>query len=473
MKTFRFFALLFLSLFTFLPGMAQKIWISGQGKGYSNSEIRVFRISDPVTKSHIPVATMVCDTSGRFSFSYDSRPPETIVLRTGIYYLALYVDEAKDMKLLLPDFEARNEEDRQNSFFEETKMVPEVVSDTENVNNYIRKFDLVYDPLFNRVADRIMYNTKKKDIPSLIEQLNSFSATGTPFFKSYVRFRLMMLNQVASGEYQGRKEDSVLVNQYFHPENRAYSELIEQMFNKYFRSLSSGNLKSQFNSAFISGSPVKMKEVIKKDGKAVNDQLEEYIILVNLFNEYFDSWLQHDKIIEMLNLLRISGSSDYIRKLADSIIIKLNALNDGSVPPGLTLKDESGKMFSLDQLNGKYVILTFATSDNAFSVAEYSILRGWYDKFKKDLAVVTVLRDRDFKTAVKRLQGMGFDWVMLDGSGADLEEYMYDVRIYPSFILLGRDGRIAIRQCPFPSENLEKVFGKRLQDEAIISAPKN
>jgi hypothetical protein len=466
MKISRLITTLLIVLLALQSLDGQKIRIQGSGKGYSGTELRFFYQSDPVTKSLVPLLRTDCDTAGRFACEINVKPSEIIIIKTGIYSLSLYIDTISDLEIKLPDFKAKTDEDEQNTFFAETKAIPGVVNDPRNLNNLIRTFDSVYNPVFNSVANRVMYNIGRKDIPSLIEKVNRVSApANSEYFNEFVRYRLVMLNQVANGEYQGRMEDSVLVNAKFSPGNQAYIDLVEQMFMKYFRYISDGRLKVPFNQAIASSSIEELKKVVMLGGKTTNEELAEYIIIINLFSEYYDSVIPGEKIILFLNELNNSGSSAYIRDLAKMISGSLTALNTGNKPPDLKMKDEQGKWMTLTDLKGKYVLLSFALSDNAFSVSEYGILKTWISKYKDNLFVVTVLRDKDFASGVKRLHNLGFNWIFLNGSDSDIAEYQYGVTMYPSFILIGRDGKILLEPSPFPSENLDAVLGKKIAEE--------
>jgi hypothetical protein len=474
MRTFNLFILFFFLFSTAVTAVTKEIRITGSGKGYSGVEISIFRLSDPVSKSLIPLKRTDCDSSGRFSVQIPAVIPGTVVIKAGIFYMTLFVDSARDMELRLPDFEAKDEEERQNSFFQETRVVPEVLSDKGNINNLVRTFDLEYDPLFNRVADRIMYNTKKNDIPQLIQKLNRLSTPGVPeFFDDFIRFRMVMLNQVANGEFEGRMEDSLFINRKFDPFNPAYTDLMDQMFTKYFRNIAGGKLKDTFFQAVSSVSVKDLRLVISADGKATNTELQDYVILLNLFGEYYDSFLKKDKILGLVRALQAEGSSAYTRGLAENVANRLTSLDAGSIPPALELKNEQGMTFQAGGLKGKYVLISFTKSDNAFSVAEYGILRSWEARFSSDLRVITVLRDRNFPAGLKKMRNMGFGWTVLDGSAADMEEYLYNVTFYPSFLLIGRDGKVALRNCPFPSENFERQFEKILEDEKLSSGSQN
>jgi hypothetical protein len=89
---------------------------------------------------------------------------------------------------------------------------------------------------------------------------------------------------------------------------------------------------------------------------------------------------------------------------------------------------------------------------------EYGVLRTWYSGYSNDLEVVTILRDRNFDDALRRMRTNGFDWVFLDGSDSDMLDYDYEIRMYPSFMLLGREGNIIRSSCPLPAENLESYI---------------
>jgi hypothetical protein len=167
----------------------------------------------------------------------------------------------------------------------------------------------------------------------------------------------------------------------------------------------------------------------------------------------------------MLEELKAKGTGDYIRHLAATIETRLTMLGAGTVPPSFSLSDDEGKMTSSRDLKGKYLIVSFARSDNAFSVSEYGILKSLALKFRDNLNVITILRDGDYKAGLKRFRNMGFNWVILDGTEADLTEYLYDVTLYPSFLLIDREGKIIVNPCPFPSENLEAVIGRKIAEE--------
>lgn len=439
----------------------QVVKISGSGTGYAGTEMRILTLTDPITKSRQPVTRIICDDKGSFSFSVPVKGTATIFIRAGIYTWYFYAAEGKEYQLKLAEYIPKPPEEEQNPFFEEVRRMPEVVNDTSDINNLIRKFDAEYDPAFNRIADRVAYNIKRSDIPLIIGKLNALSFPGmSRIFSDFIKFRMIMINMVGSGEYSGRMEDSVMINREFVPDNPAYLDLLEQRFSGYFTSVLNGPGKNDFIKAIANSSLDDLKQVISKDGKVSDEQLGEYIIMLNLYPSWYDGSIPSGNILSLISNLKSQGASKYIRDLAGVITGRLLALSPGSQAPGFILKDANGNQNSVTGFGGKYLLLSFMRSDNSSAMSEYSILNSWINKYSANIRVVTILTDKDFASASARMKSAGFSWTMLDGSSQDIIEYLYNVKMYPTFTLIGPDGKIVNGVCPLPSENLERTLAK-------------
>jgi hypothetical protein len=162
-----------------------------------------------------------------------------------------------------------------------------------------------------------------------------------------------------------------------------------------------------------------------------------------------------------------------MKELATIVLTGMLSSLPGNTPPEFSLSDSDGKMITLKDFRGSYVILYFAKSDDRSSLMESGVLNMWQKKYINDLQVITVLTDKDFKAAITKMKNSGFNWVFLDGSQADSLEYLYDIKMYPVFIFLDREGKIIASPAPFPSENLELMVSKLLQKDVNRSGPEN
>jgi peroxiredoxin len=452
----------------------QTVSISGSGTGYKNAELKFYLLTDPITKRFKPISRIKCDEKGKFSYEVPCPGDAIIFIKTGIYNFHLYVAEGSGYELLLPDYASKSIGEEQNPFFIETELIPEVINNQSDVNNLIRIFDSEYNQVFNFVAECVFRNYKKDEIKQQIARLEKFSQVKTiPFYDDYVKCRMIMLNLIASSSNQPGITASQYINAYFKSDNQAFTDLAEQMFSGYFNNLSSGPLKEMFNRAIGIGSFTELQSVIIRDKKITNKELADFVLLLNLNADYYERNLPGENVRKIISIMKSQGESDYIKNIASTMLEKINSTLPGNIPPDISLLNSDGKLQSLKDFRGKYLLLNFARADNMPSITELGIINMWLNKYISDFQVVTIITDKNFKSSAESFKKRGFNWTFLDGSEYDNLEFLYDIKMYPSFLLLDREGKIIADPCPYPSEDLELTIRKSVQADPKNSASKN
>ncbi len=452
----------------------QTISISGSGSGYKNAELRFYSQTDPVTKSLKPLLRITCDEKGYFSTELPWNQPGIIFIKAGTFNFHLYVTESSRYELLFPEYDAKSGSEEQNPFFKETELMPEVINNQQDVNNLIRTFDLEYNPVFNIVAEQVLRNFKKEEIQKEISKLDKFSQLNDqPFYNDYVKVRMIMLNLVGSSSNQDQTKADEFINNGFNSGNQAFLDLAEQMFSGYFNKISSGELKDYFNRAVATGSFSELKSVILKDGKITNKELADFVALLNLNSDYYERNLPGENVREIISLMKSQGESGFIKNIASVLLDRINSVLPGNYPPDFSLLNSDGKLMGLKDFRGKYLLLGFARSDNPLSLMELGIINMWQKKYIDNIQIVIILADKDFKSASGVLNNKGFKWIFLDGSKRDILEFNYDVKMYPSFLLIDRDGKMIANPCPYPSENLEHMINNILPGDSVRSGSQN
>jgi len=231
---------------------------------------------------------------------------------------------------------------------------------------------------------------------------------------------------------------------------------LEQRFSGYFSSVRNGPAGKDFINAIYSSSLTDLEKSIMNDGMVTNMELAQYIILLNLFPAWYDGSIPKENISNLISSMKADGSTEYIKDLAAIISERIFTLCQGYPAPEFKLMDSEGNDRTLAGFGGKYLLLSFARSDNASVMAEFGILNTWYKKYSSNLQVITILTDSDFAKGVARMKNAGFEWMLLNGYMQDLVEYNYNVRMYPAFIIIDPEGKTVSPGAPFPSENLER-----------------
>ena len=461
-------------LFFFSSVSGQTLFLRGFGSGYKNAELKFYSQTDPITRRFKPLLSIICDEKGTFSCQIPWKENETIFIKTGIYNLYLYILDSTRYELLLPDWVAKPGSEEQNPFFIETELIPEVVNYKQDVNNLIRDFDNEYNPVFNLVAEHVFRNYKMDEIQQAISTLDKYSEViGPSFYSDYVKCRMIMLKLVGSSSTQNQTEAVKFINSGFNSQNQAFQELAEQMFSGYFNKISSGPLKESFNLAVATASYSELSSVIIRDGRIKNKELADYVILLNLSSDYYNRELPGENVRKIISLMKLEGTTVFIKNVATEILGKIDSSLPGNSPPDFKLLSSNGKIMSLADFRGKYLFLCFGRSDNQVSLMEMGIIKMWLQKYINDVQVVTVLTDKNFQSASLVLRNQGFYWIFLDGSKKDELEFNYDIKMYPSFLLLDRKGKIIADPCPYPSEELELTINKILLADPARSGSEN
>jgi Thioredoxin-like len=467
--TFPFVLLLF-----FFSASGQTLFITGSGSGYKNAELRFYSQTDPITKRLKPLLNVTCNEKGSFSCSVPYEKNELIFIKAGIYNLNLYVTDSTRYEILMPDWIARPVSEEQNPFFIETELIPEVVSNKQDVNNLIRAFDYDYNPVFNFVADRVFKNYKKEEINRAISKLDKYSEVREPsFYDDYIKCRMMLLHLVGSSSSQDLDKATEFINSGFKSGNQAFFDLAEQMYSGYFNKLSSGQLKEAFNLAVATASFTELRSVVLHDVRITNKELVDFIILLNLSADYFNRNLPGENVRKIISLMKSEGTTIFIKNIAASVLGEIDNSLPGNTPPDFLLVNTDDKLMCLKDFRGKYLVLGFGRSDDQVSLMEMGIIKMWQQKYINDVQVVTILTDKDFKFSSQSLKNRGFKWIFLDGSKKEKLEFDYNIKMYPSFILIDRVGKIIADPCPYPSEGLELTISKILQADPTRSGPEN
>jgi hypothetical protein len=448
----------------------QKVYINASGKGYENAEFRIYSLSDPITLQLIPVLKAKADDNGILTVSINCNEPEQLIIKTGIYCLSLFVEQDKTYQISLPPAEIKTTDDELNPFFQESSIIPKIINDTACLNNLISDFEDQFNSVYDTVSARIVYNKRTNEIPLLINNLNkSVLADTSVFFSDYVKYKISLLELMTFNPFEDKVKATLYVNNKVNLSNPAYTELIGQVFNGYLKTLMMGAMGTEIIDAINKGSFFQLKSVVKKDNKISNDQLLEYVLLLNLYEELYSGIFNKNDILQLIENQEYTTTYQSLQTIAAIVFEKGGRLMPGTVPPVFDLINQLGDTVSISDFKGKFILLSFARSDSYSCLLEFNTVKIWQNKYEKDLKLLIILTDRDFSKGFVKLKKAGYNWEFLDGSDNEHLLFAYDIKIYPSFILLDREGKIIMAPSLLPSEQLETMISERIQRDSFRS----
>jgi thiol-disulfide isomerase/thioredoxin len=122
-------------------------------------------------------------------------------------------------------------------------------------------------------------------------------------------------------------------------------------------------------------------------------------------------------------------------------------LRNGDLAPSFTLKTLDGKTLTRDGLKGKVVLLDFwATWCGPCRMALPELKDLQAKNAGKPLVIVSVSVDETAKVVEEFVRSNGMSWLQAWDRGMQVTGGVFRVDTFPSYVVLGADGRILYRQ---------------------------
>ena len=115
-------------------------------------------------------------------------------------------------------------------------------------------------------------------------------------------------------------------------------------------------------------------------------------------------------------------------------------------------------MISLSDFKGKYVYLGFCNTLSFACKEEFELVKKMLEKKEKSFEVVTVFLDDNIKTVKEYVKKNNIKWpvFLTNKQSAVMKELR--VKVFPSYYLLGSEGRILISNTKTLKERFEEFF---------------
>ena len=147
-------------------------------------------------------------------------------------------------------------------------------------------------------------------------------------------------------------------------------------------------------------------------------------------------------------------------KEARSIILKKKHLEAGDDFPDFVSKDSDGKKFQLSNLRGKVVVLEFWANWCPSCQRTIPVMQGVEKEFaNQPVEFIGINSDGD-APVVKELQAK---WGMttrtlVDGSPSGPISVRYAIMAWPSFFVIGKDGKVVFRSSGIDAEGMTRAI---------------
>ena len=248
--------------------------------------------------------------------------------------------------------------------------------------------------------------------------------------------------------------------------NLEYMDFFNSFFSKYITVSSNPIRKMDFTSLLRGIDPYKtIMKAMTADTLLKNEQLRELVMLKGLMELYNTPSYSQDEVLAMINSTKDRTKYPENRVIAEDMVNLLTKLKQGTKAPEFTLLNREQKEFSLKSLLGKPVVLCFWTTFCKPCLSEMDLIGPLYDKYQEKIHFVSVSADRYFSKMLYFIN-LKKDWAWTFVNIGDRSDVLkdYDVRTYPLFVLIDKQGMINKYPAGQPSSGLEADLQNILEE---------
>jgi len=450
-----FIGLLFLNC---LPLLAGQVELKGTIPDYAGQKLEFLTYSDQITFTEKLLCTATVDSSGRFECSFETSETIYMFLYLGIYEAFIFTEPDKEYVLLFPEKTEKSISDNLNPFFEPILYHLGIENSSENELNYLLAwFNYEYTEMFK--ANAYLINIKSPEFNALneISKLDSiFKNIENDFFNNFETYTYASFLQISNHQKSKSISNLYYLNNKILYQNKAYMELFNQVYDKYFdyfgRTENGEKIYSDINKL---KSITALKKTLGNDSILKNDTLKELVILKCIHDEFYDDKLSRSALLVVLDSLALQTNYKEHKLIAENIRKKVTRLMVGFEPPHFELLDKDSNLVSLQTFKGKYVYLGFCVSLSYACIQEFEMLRKIYERQKQNFEIVIISMDDNLSQMKNFIEKKEYPFIFLHYGNQSEVFKEFDIRAIPTYYFIDKNGKLALSPAATPGENIE------------------
>lgn len=451
---------------------AEYFLIQGRDSSYAGSEIAFYYYSNPLLLKEEKLASSTVHDNGEFSLRINVNKALLTFCYLGVHKCYLYAEPGFSYTILLPPKRDKTPQDLLNPYFiyEESYLFPVRITDNKgqtieqiNKNFLITTIEQVYASIYEKIAFNLIYNIRTRNLDSLLYTMDSVcTAANDSFITSYCNYKKAKLEYLAM-----KRTPEKIAQKYFTTEqsldNPAAIDLFHTLLANYFKDVANRKNGEILLTAINKDSSLaKVIQVIENNFPLVNESIRQLILLKSLYDAFYTNYFNRRSIIHLLHSYLTHPSSLYT-SYAHEIKEKITQLHTGYPAPSFHLHDQEGRDFQLSLVLGKYVYLNFMHIDHHACIKDINILKDYREKFAGQLQIVSIITGENAHKVYQFIKRNNIGWTCLYAPMGHNVFSDYNIKAFPVYYLLDKEGRLLQSPAQSPDEQFESYFYEMLK----------
>jgi thioredoxin-related protein len=468
--------LIFFSFLLFIADVsALPTFINGKAIRGSGLLIRLNTYTDQISFQESILDMEEIKSDELFQLGFEIADIQEVFLNIGNQSFSFYAQAGKSYHLTIDNIEVLPK-----SALAEQNPLHIVWNEKNELNEVIDNFNYEFGDFLetNFIAlyknrDAKLLGAFEQEIEKKRSETKSLSEHEQAFFKDYIAYQfadLKYASQTVSDKTLGEtyfQNKPVLYN------NSSYMLFFQHYFNQYF---SSGKRTINYHEFVDLMRTLKnlaqLMDFVGKDPVLVQERLRELVLLNALKEIYYNKDFDSVKVGSLIKSIALQSKFKEHKKIGVAVLNQLTALKTGMLAPSLELKSTAGTVKNLTYYQGKYVYLFFISDNCQACEQDLSAIRMLNEKYRNDIAFVSVLVNytKNGQNKLSQLPNTPWDKLLFANNFNLLNTYK--VRSFPLYILLDREGKILLYPAKKPHEDIDRFFDYLIQrDKAKNTKP--
>lgn len=434
------------------------VLIRGNAPEYTNQKLEFLTFSDQITFTEKVLCSVVVDSLGNFSCTFKTDETLYVFLHLGVYEAFLFAEPSNEYSIILPERKDKSQVDLLNPYFEPVlyHIGFEKISDSE-LNYQLAWFDHEFTEMFK--ANAYLINIKSPDFDALreINKIDSiFKNITNPFFIDYKTYAFATFLHISNYQKSKSISDLYYLNKKVLYHNKAYMDLFNQVYDRYFEFFGRTPEGQQIYSDIgKQRSITALKKTLGNDDILKNDTLKELVILKCLHDEFYKDRFSRSSMLVVLDSLALQTTYPEHRLIAENIRKKVTRLMVGFEPPLFELFDKDSNKVTLKNFDGRYVYLGFCMCHSYTCIQEFELLRKLYERHQKNFEIVIISMDDNLSEMKKFVEKKEYPFTFLHFGNQSEVFKDFDIRTLPTYYFIDKSGKLVLSPAPSAAENIE------------------
>lgn len=438
---------------------AQNLRIEGVGQGIGEKTIRLISIVDNLTGLENEISSVTLkkdDTCFNFSLTIDNTSLMKIRIESFDYNFVAQKGASYKMRIMPFNF---NVSDTLNTLFYKIPLPIIIESSTDNnINGKIFIIDSIIEQYLVANNRDVLFFRDKKSVNTLKGIVNSIlDSNDSPYIKNYAYYSIGQIEYSSKTVKDNKLKAELFFNKPILYDNIGYMECFELIYGNYFTEGNKIFSNIALEQWLDDNNYFALIDSLGADTLMKNEVFRELVFLRGMKEAYFSQIYERFNIIAMVENFMYQTKFSQHKQIAKNLLeLFAQKAYSGAKSKEFSLKDINNNYITLDKYKDKPLIISFVKLNEPACLRELEMMNGFVDTLRNQYNFLTITCDRSldalYNFLVNSKVGVKYKWdfAHFDNKWELLENY--NIRIFPTFVLLDEKGNIIQNPMRKPSE---------------------